>query len=272
MRALSCLSLVLILASGVPIYAQNTDSSSPEPVTERAEPSVPLTLYMYNMGQPFTLNCTLKHTPEGIEYQWRKNGTAVEELSDLKGRYTVEKSGAFQLTGRSNEDDFGNYTCGVRGSGDALGWRVHAHPHVKLPADVNVVEGQKLKLQCRVYGKPYPAVTWRFRNASDANATDVRDALGERARVARSEQGVEGGELVLEAVQRADAGEYSCAAEDASDSTTLRVKDMYAALWPFLGICAEVFVLCAIILVYEKRRTKPDHDDSDTENHDQKKS
>ena len=32
--------------------------------------------------------------------------------------------------------------------------------------------------------------------------------------------------------------------------------DKYAALWPFLGICAEVLVLCIIIFIYEKRRAK----------------
>lgn len=38
-----------------------------------------------------------------------------------------------------------------------------------------------------------------------------------------------------------------------------------AALWPFLGICAEVLILCAIILVYEKRRNKEGLDESDTD-------
>lgn len=38
-----------------------------------------------------------------------------------------------------------------------------------------------------------------------------------------------------------------------------------AALWPFLGICVEVIVLCAIILVYEKRRNKEGLDESDTD-------
>jgi len=277
MRVLCCLSLVvLFLASGVPIYAQNapgTEAAPAESDPGTAEPGVPLTLFTFNMGLPFTLNCTLKHVSDGIEYQWKKNGTAVEELSDLKDRYTIEKSGAFQLKGRSTEDDFGNYTCGVRGSGDETGWQVQASAHAKLPDDVNVVEGQKLKLQCRVVGKPYPAVTWTYTNASAGNATDVSVALGDRVRVARSEQGVAGAELVVEAVQRGDAGVYACVpAGGVADSAMLRVKDKYAALWPFLGICAEVFVLCAIILVYEKRRTKPDNDDSDTENHDQKKS
>jgi len=39
-------------------------------------------------------------------------------------------------------------------------------------------------------------------------------------------------------------------------TVVVQVKDKYAALWPFLGICAEVAILCAIILIYEKRRAK----------------
>jgi hypothetical protein len=48
-------------------------------------------------------------------------------------------------------------------------------------------------------------------------------------------------------------------------TTTLSVKDKLAALWPFLGICAEVFVLCAIILIYEKKRNKSELEESDTD-------
>jgi len=45
---------------------------------------------------------------------------------------------------------------------------------------------------------------------------------------------------------------------------TLRVRNRLAALWPFLGIVAEVLVLVTIIFIYEKRR-KPDQvlDDED---------
>ena len=34
------------------------------------------------------------------------------------------------------------------------------------------------------------------------------------------------------------------------------LADKLAALWPFLGICAEVVILCTIIFIYEKRRAK----------------
>jgi len=42
----------------------------------------------------------------------------------------------------------------------------------------------------------------------------------------------------------------------ANATVLVQVKDKYAALWPFLGICVEVAVLCTIILIYEKRRAK----------------
>lgn len=41
--------------------------------------------------------------------------------------------------------------------------------------------------------------------------------------------------------------------------------DKYAPLWPFLGICAEVFILCAIIFIYEKKRNKSELEESDTD-------
>jgi len=37
---------------------------------------------------------------------------------------------------------------------------------------------------------------------------------------------------------------------------TCAVTDKLAAVWPFLGICAEVAVLCTIIFIFEKRRNR----------------
>lgn len=41
--------------------------------------------------------------------------------------------------------------------------------------------------------------------------------------------------------------------------------DKMAALWPFLGICAEVIILCLIIFIYEKKRNKAEFEESDTD-------
>lgn len=63
--------------------------------------------------------------------------------------------------------------------------------------------------------------------------------------------------LVLEE----DPGMYACNGTNTEGTDhaviTLRVRNRLAALWPFLGIVAEVLVLVTIIFIYEKRR-KPD--------------
>lgn len=82
---------------------------------------------------------------------------------------------------------------------------------------------------------------------------------------------VENAKLTIEKANLTDRGYYSCIGSndlmktETRDKGFVRVKDKLAALWPFLGICAEVFVLCAIILIYEKRRNKTDLDESDTD-------
>ncbi|XP_026491132.1 basigin [Vanessa tameamea] len=281
-RTAFCVPLaILFLASVIPSKAQ---SDAPAPVTAPAPaaapasasaPSEDLPELLYDVRGNFSLHCQLPND-NSLAYVWKKNETDIEQVWELKDRYQLERGGAEFRVARAYEDDFGNYSCALAGAAREQRWAVRGRPHLKLPANTNVVEGQKLKLVCKVVGKPYSRVTWGYTNSSepDANYTDATEVLGSRASLADSEQGVPNGVLLLEEAQRSDAGRYRCGAAGALAPavTTLRVKDMYAALWPFLGICAEVFVLCAIILVYEKRRTKPELDDSDTDNHDQKKS
>jgi len=46
----------------------------------------------------------------------------------------------------------------------------------------------------------------------------------------------------------------------------VRVKDKLAALWPFLGIVGEVIILCTVIFIYEKRRSKDEFAEPVNEN------
>jgi len=48
----------------------------------------------------------------------------------------------------------------------------------------------------------------------------------------------------------------------------VRVRDKYAALWPFLGIVAEVIVICIVIFICERRRAANAKDDLDEDEDD----
>jgi len=132
----------------------------------------------------------------------------------------------------------------------------------KLPECKNVIEGKKVQIQCKIAGYPTPTLTWT-RDGKKLNGTinphkltmkpsgEYKDAI-----------------LVIEDAEFEDSGNYTCTAfslfynssestqmmSTISQSVTVGVKDKYAAVWPFLGIVAEVVILCSIIFVYEKRR------------------
>ena len=146
---------------------------------------------------------------------------------------------------------------------------VSAKPTAVLPESHSVVEGEKLHLVCK--GRHFPGIkiSWTF-----ANKTYF--ASEGRVKLSRDEEGgINRAVLTVDNVEISDRGNVSCHVsydwtdpneehEDRADCL-LRVKDKLAALWPFLGICAEVLVLCAIILIYEKKRNKAELEESDTD-------
>lgn len=91
-----------------------------------------------------------------------KNGTEVEQLPELVGHYQLLPSNKipnalYTLKERPREDDYGNYTCALKGQPDTQrAWQVRARTVAKLAANTNVVEGQKLKLQCKVNASSPP--------------------------------------------------------------------------------------------------------------------
>lgn len=128
------------------------------------------------------------------------------------------------------------------------------------------MEGEKLILNCG--GNLYPGIKieWEF-NDLKFNTSEGRFQLSRDL-----ENGVNGAVLTVSNMQMSDSGHVACRVYydenekyNATFSSELKVKDKLAALWPFLGICAEVGVLCAIIMIYERKRNKAELEESDTD-------
>ena len=104
-----------------------------------------------------------------------------------------------------------------------------------------------------------PVINWLWYKESESGDQVITNSTQSKFFVVSSESRTE---LHIPNVDlKEDPGKYGCngtSLEGTSQAAiTLRVRNRFAALWPFLGIVAEVLVLVTIIFIYEKRR-KPD--------------
>ena len=122
--------------------------------------------------------------------------------------------------------------------------------------------GELAKLVCKSDASYPPITDWFWFKTSDTGEeeaiTNSTEANGKYVVVSTPEKS----QLTISNLDvNVDPGTYVCNATNAQGTTretiSLRVRSRMAALWPFLGIVAEVLVLVTIIFIYEKRR-KPD--------------
>ncbi|KAF2893551.1 hypothetical protein ILUMI_12619 [Ignelater luminosus] len=227
----------------------------------------------YEIKQALQLSCNV--TTDGlvenqkVEVTWEKDGKLVTEIDQLKKRLSLSHNGnKYKLQINSaEENDGGNYSCvaSINGVEETRAFiTVESKIYVKIPRDITVVEGEKLRVVCQVHGNPTPQIVWVYKNVT------YEESKG-RVKL-EEEKNVPNAVFTLEDVTPDDQSELTCKGiskntNESSDPSmgVVRVKDKYAALWPFLGICAEVLVLCAIILIYEKKRNKTELEESDTD-------
>uniref|UniRef100_A0A336L454 CSON003047 protein n=1 Tax=Culicoides sonorensis TaxID=179676 RepID=A0A336L454_CULSO len=233
---------------------------------------------VYNIKTPFSLKCT---ADELVEIAWFKNDSEIKANDHYQIEATKDKKAKTTTSILSIQkplnDDGGDYYCRVVKQDKSQKFMVIGNVAVKLPAHFAVVEGEKLKLHCIAVGYK-PTINWILPD----NVTIEDGAIeSDDSRISvESEGDIEGNVLVIDPADRKDRGEYICEGRSADETlfrdindgkrvvtkSYVRVKDKLAALWPFIGICSEVFLLCAIIVIYEKRHAKnAELDDSDTE-------
>jgi len=185
----------------------------------------------------------------GAIIQWFKEGSDTVIKSEEK-TYTVFPENSSLLVHKVGPDYSGFYKCNSTTATKAI--TLGAIPYVFHPDKKmkNVIEDDPFVMECKAWGFPAVTLVWMrdgepivpddriiFKDGYSANST---------LRITRT---------VFE-----DAARYECMAVNEHGNGTvymdMNVKDKLAALWPFLGICGEVIILCTIIFVYEKRRTK----------------
>lgn len=261
-RILRCSPLAVLLLATLAI-AQNTDVLQPN--YDDASTS----LKIFDIGKALTLGCNV--TKEGnYELSWAKNGTNVSELPELKDRYKLLTAERKFIINRALDTDAGQYTCSVQPLGASKVFTVVANVVVKFESTevgkTNIVEGEKLTLHCIAFGTD-PKVYWQVGNTT-------YNASKDHIELQDDERGVENAKLIIDSITLNDYADYTCEARNnatvitgkpAQVMMTVRVRGKYAALYVFVGIIVEVVVLCAIILICEKRRNKTEIEESDTD-------
>uniref|UniRef100_A0A9L0IR52 Basigin n=1 Tax=Equus asinus TaxID=9793 RepID=A0A9L0IR52_EQUAS len=139
-------------------------------------------------------------------------------------------------------------------------------PHIKaVKKSEHATEGESVVLACKSTSFP-PVTDWFWYKISESADQVITNTSQGKFLVTSSESKTELRISKLDLTT--DPGQYVCNGTSTAGSgqavISLRVRNRFAALWPFLGIVAEVLVLVTIIFVYEKRR-KPDEilDDED---------
>lgn len=191
-----------------------------------------------------TFKCPLSSAPNSVV--WMKNDQKIETNTS----FTVHnENGSLSLT-KIGEMSSGDFTCIVGNMSSVV--TVCALPYVRqYDRPKNVIEGDRFQTECHAWGYPAVTVIWHFGS---------EPVVAEASRVILRNGSVENSTLRVEDVHYEDSADYTCVVTNALGSVnatvSLRVKDKYAALWPFLGVCAEVVILCIIIFLYERRQAK----------------
>lgn len=156
--------------------------------------------------------------------------------------------------------DAGTYFC-TTWTGLNASITVIANVKATLIEEYFFVESETLNITCVVDGTD-PYVTWRIGNLSYVEKTD-------RVSIERKKKY---GRLLINDVQTNDTNDYWCVVENQATrllgigkevSTHVHIWQKYVILWPYIGVCFEVAILCAAIWFYEKRCLKPEIYDLD---------
>uniref|UniRef100_A0A8D1BEQ5 Basigin n=1 Tax=Sus scrofa TaxID=9823 RepID=A0A8D1BEQ5_PIG len=205
-----------------------------------------------DVGSKTRLTCALNHSATEIAgHRWEKGGKVLKEdaLPDLRTEFEVD-----------SDDRSGQYSCiFLPEHAGRTDLEVKGPPNVKaVKKSEHATEGETVVLACKSDSFP-PVTEWLWYKMSDSGDQVIANSSQNKFFVVSSETKTE--LHIPDLDLKEDPGKYACNGTSSEGTgqavIVLRVRNRFAALWPFLGIVAEVLVLVTVIFIYEKRR-KPD--------------